>query len=43
MKRLLLVFACLLGFSFSTGVFEQDLATDEKPEITGPFSTEDIV
>ena len=45
MKRLLLAFVFLLGFSLSTIVLGQDLdvATDEKPEITNPISIEDIV
>lgn len=43
MKRLLLALVCLLGFSLSTIVFGQDVATDEKPEIISPISTENII
>lgn len=44
MKRLLLAFVCLLGFSLSAifGVQDVDVATDEKPEIISPISTEDF-
>lgn len=34
MKRVLLVFACLLGFVVSTTFSGNDMADDAKPEIT---------